>query len=132
MGACAAGLAHAQAAKGQVDIVIDDQQIFQGILVPLQKLRHALAGEVHVGLGLADHQTAALQGGFGQQAAALLPREARTQAAGQHIGYLKAHIVPGVGILQARIAQAHDQAGFLFHGVSPKHVFAERQFAPLR
>ena len=132
MGARAAGLAHAQAAQGQVDVVIDDQQVFQGTLVPLQKLRHALAGEVHEGLRLADHQAAALQGGFGQQAAALFPREAHPQAAGKHVGHFKAHVVPGVGVLQARVAQAHDETGFLFHGVSPKHVFAERQFTPLR
>ena len=116
MGARAAAGTKAQLALGQIHVVIDHDQLVVLGLVPVAQLHHALAGEVHKGLGLAERHPLAANDSLAHRRLAAQALDGDVILLGQHLGHVEAHIVAGVLVFPARIAQANDH----IHGISSR------------
>ena len=104
-----AGGPHPQLAHGEGHVIVDHQHMVGGNFVELRSLMDGFAGEVHIGLGL--HHQALLA----PEADDVIGRfelhfvQFHVQLFRQQIHREKAHIVAGVLIFLAGIAQAHDE-----------------------
>ena len=104
-----AGGPHPQLAHGEGHVIVDHQHMVGGNFVELRSLTDGFAGEVHIGLGL--HHQALLA----PEADDVIGRlelhfvQFHVQLFRQQIHREKAHIVAGVLIFLAGIAQAHDE-----------------------
>ena len=108
VGAGAAGGAHAQPARVQVHVVIDDDEILGLDLVPVHQLDDGLAREVHVGLRRGEHHTLPADGALPHQRLAAQLGDGDVQLGAQHAQHVKAHVVAGVLVFFIGIAKAHD------------------------
>ena len=103
----AALAANAQVAYGQVQVVLDDGDVFRVDVVEVGIVAHGDAAEVHVGGGLDDDD---FFGGavFGAVGVAVFFAEGDAEALGQFIHDHEANVMPCVFVFSADIAQADD------------------------
>src|SRR5579864_3092237 len=130
----AAGAPQAQAAEGEVDLVVDHQHLLRRQAMALQQATRGEAAAVHVGLRLGEEDRERLAGralgragglragGLGAgglrcceldargQGVALQAVEAGLPAAGQLLDHPEADVVASGAVLVSRVAQAQDQA----------------------
>ena len=104
-----AGGPHPELAHRQRHIVINDQHPLRRNLIKLCRLPHRLAGEVHIRLRLHDQAPGPgkpqnVVGGFELDLVELDSGFLSQQVHGE-----KSHVVTGIGVLLARIPQAHHQ-----------------------
>ena len=113
----------AQAAGDQGDIVKhDDDSLGRDVEVG-GKLQDAAAGQIHEGLGLEQHQLAAVPGGLTVQALELHAVDLAAEGIGQNVDGTEASVVTGLFIFTAGIAQADNEPGFV--------IFIEHNFLKL-
>ena len=100
--------AEAERAERQGDIVVDDQHLFGWPLVEGEDLVNGAAAQVHKRLRFQQNRAAA--GEFGEVALPLRSRlESRAFCGGQAIQYHESHVVAGVLVLLAGVAEADDE-----------------------
>ena len=127
-----AGFADAQAAGGQINVIINDKQIFQRHFIPIKQFADALAGEIHERLRGAEDDALAVHGRFGQQPLALALVQRYAPLAAEHFQRIEPRVMAGMGVLRARIPQPNDDQCFLFHGDSSKTGLGGEDIHPLR
>lgn len=111
--ACAAFGADAEPSGGQGNIIEqDDDPLGRNAEIGAQ-LKHAAAGEIHICLGLQEHDLGAVVQRLTVQALEFALVDFAAQLVSQQIHGAEASVVAGVGIVLAGIAQAHDEPGII-------------------
>src|SRR5690606_4608585 len=105
----AARRTHSHLTRGEVQVVVHDQQILRAASVIAQQRLHGLAAQVHVCHGLDEEQLAPTQICLGHRAAHPAAPAMGVKLACQPVNDEKAHVVAGAFVSGAGIAQADDE-----------------------
>ena len=92
-----------QSAEVNIELVVDDDDVFNLGLVIVTQAGHGTAGLIHKRFGLRDHRALICQTDFGYIASGLVHLPLRTGAPGQFIDHEKASIVTGRCVSFTRI-----------------------------
>jgi hypothetical protein len=98
-------------AEGQVDLVVDGDDVIEGDAQLASRGARGVPGVIHEGLGQEDRDAGASRTGatVRDQAAEALAALRQLPAAGELIGDLETEVVPGAGVLASRIPETDDQ-----------------------
>ena len=125
MAAGGAFCAYAQLADGQAHLVGDDNDIFRGNLVELDRLDNGFAGEVHIGLGLHKQYRLSAQLHRGSKCLEAGAVYLYALVLGKSICGHEARVVAGALVLESGIAQKYHEPLYTA-GFSKKHYQSKR------
>jgi len=99
-------------AEVDVEFVVNDDDVPGFDRVELRQRADVPAGLVHVGARFGEHDRAPAEAAGGDLGAgALVHLERRIHPRREQVGDHEPDVVPGLGILRTRVAQADDQQG---------------------
>lgn len=98
---------HPDGLKGQIDVVNHDEGVFWCGLVPANGFPYRCPAEVHVGLGLDQHQAVRPVTDLSNFGAKAVAPAVTLKSSGQLVDYHKAEVVPGGCVLLSGIAQTY-------------------------
>jgi hypothetical protein len=105
---CGAAFADPETAWLQGDVIGQYKNMLRGDLVEPGGSLYGLTAEVHIGGGLQEHDLVSINGALTQKPLELDPVYLGVELLRKSVQGSIAHVMPGVPILAAGIAQAHD------------------------
>src|SRR3954453_11910517 len=100
--------------EGDVELVVDDDEVLHRDVVVIQQAADRAAGLVHVGRGPREDDAATRQAALtrdGPRPRALARSQADPGAGGQHVEHHRTDVVPVARVAGARVAQSDDEEG---------------------
>ena len=119
-----AGFAQPEGTFGQINVVIDDQQMVCRTMIPVQQRGHAFTACVHKCLRLTQDNPAAVLPDFSNQPFTPGTCQRCGEVAGQALDDFKATVMPCVCVLGTGVPETDNEKGFQMIG--KKHIYLEK------